>query len=156
MAILYPTSLANLLVEVGTRHCHQTLLETVHCGRQHDVHLSLDNGKLQGHNYKLISIAAADVLVLNNQAIGSHKYWFNTFCTWPVKVLYSTQIYHVKLILENKKYHFNIKMSSCQYMNYTGKMTTWSSYLYNGNLYTWKDDLSIDTLQAAYQMVKPP
>ena len=26
MAILYPTSLANLVVEVGTRHCHQTLL----------------------------------------------------------------------------------------------------------------------------------
>ena len=25
MAILYPTSLANLVVEVGTRHCHQTL-----------------------------------------------------------------------------------------------------------------------------------
>ena len=24
-AILYPTSLANLVVEVGTRHCHQTL-----------------------------------------------------------------------------------------------------------------------------------
>ena len=33
MAILYPTSLANLVVEVGTRHCHQTLLKwkkTVH------------------------------------------------------------------------------------------------------------------------------
>ena len=28
MAILYPTSLANLVVEVGTRHCHQTLLDT--------------------------------------------------------------------------------------------------------------------------------
>ena len=27
MAILYPTSLANLVAEVGTRHCHQTLLE---------------------------------------------------------------------------------------------------------------------------------
>ena len=27
MAILYPTSLANLVVEVGTRHCHQTLLK---------------------------------------------------------------------------------------------------------------------------------
>ena len=26
MAILYPASLANLVVEVGTRHCHQTLL----------------------------------------------------------------------------------------------------------------------------------
>ena len=26
MAILYPTSLANLVVELGTRHCHQTLL----------------------------------------------------------------------------------------------------------------------------------
>ena len=25
MAILYPASLANLVVEVGTRHCHQTL-----------------------------------------------------------------------------------------------------------------------------------
>ena len=29
MAILYPTSLANLVVEVGTRHCHQTLLGAV-------------------------------------------------------------------------------------------------------------------------------
>ena len=28
MAILYPTSLANLVVEVGTRHCHQTLLKS--------------------------------------------------------------------------------------------------------------------------------
>ena len=28
MAILYPTSLANLVVEVGTRHCHQTLLQS--------------------------------------------------------------------------------------------------------------------------------
>ena len=26
LAILYPTSLANLVVEVGTRHSHQTLL----------------------------------------------------------------------------------------------------------------------------------
>ena len=30
LAILYPTSLANLVVEVGTRHSHQTLLVTVH------------------------------------------------------------------------------------------------------------------------------
>ena len=27
LAILYPTSLANLVVEVGTRHSHQTLLK---------------------------------------------------------------------------------------------------------------------------------
>ena len=27
LAILYPTSLANLVVEVGTRHSHQTLLQ---------------------------------------------------------------------------------------------------------------------------------
>ena len=26
LAILYPTSLANLVVEVGTKHCHQILL----------------------------------------------------------------------------------------------------------------------------------
>ena len=34
MAILYPTSLANLVVEVGTRHCHQTLLSafSASCG----------------------------------------------------------------------------------------------------------------------------
>ena len=29
LAILYPTSLANLVVEVGTRHSHQTLLAFV-------------------------------------------------------------------------------------------------------------------------------
>ena len=29
LAILYPTSLANLVVEVGTRHSHQTLLPTL-------------------------------------------------------------------------------------------------------------------------------
>ena len=29
MAILYPASLANLVVEVGTRHCHQTLLVAI-------------------------------------------------------------------------------------------------------------------------------
>ena len=28
LAILHPTSLANLVVEVGTRHSHQTLLGT--------------------------------------------------------------------------------------------------------------------------------
>ena len=30
LAILYPTSLANLVVEVGTRHSHQTLLHERH------------------------------------------------------------------------------------------------------------------------------
>ena len=30
LAILYPTSLANLVVEVGTRHCHQILLVWLH------------------------------------------------------------------------------------------------------------------------------
>ena len=34
LAILYPTSLANLVVEVGTRHSHQTLFHGV---IQHDV-----------------------------------------------------------------------------------------------------------------------
>ena len=29
LAILYPKSLANLVVEVGTRHCYQTLLASV-------------------------------------------------------------------------------------------------------------------------------
>ena len=33
VAILYPTSLANLVVEVGTRHSHQILLQ-----RYHSVH----------------------------------------------------------------------------------------------------------------------
>ena len=36
LAILYPTSLANLVVEVGTRHSHQTLLTGPSIG--------LDNG----------------------------------------------------------------------------------------------------------------
>ena len=36
LAILYPTSLANLVVEVGTRHSHQTLLEN--CNRHGYVH----------------------------------------------------------------------------------------------------------------------
>ena len=38
MAILYPTSLANLVVEVGTRHCHQTLLydDDMMCGYRDD------------------------------------------------------------------------------------------------------------------------
>ena len=39
LAILYPTSLANLVVEVGTRHCHQTLL----MGNKKELH-QLDTG----------------------------------------------------------------------------------------------------------------
>ena len=31
LAILYPTSLANLVVAVGARHTHQTLLPLVDC-----------------------------------------------------------------------------------------------------------------------------
>ena len=32
LAILYPTSLANLVVEVGTKHGHQMLLQWKHTG----------------------------------------------------------------------------------------------------------------------------
>ena len=45
MAILYPASLANLVVEVGTRHCHQTLLIELwlslahnYCSKCHKIH----------------------------------------------------------------------------------------------------------------------
>ena len=43
MAILYPASLANLVVEVGTRHCHQTLLKG---GAMCDQRKELDEKKL--------------------------------------------------------------------------------------------------------------
>ena len=62
MAILYPTSLANLVVEVGTRHSHQTLLLKISDWLTvNNLSLNVDKTKYMiFHNYQRV-IANEDI-----------------------------------------------------------------------------------------------
>ena len=55
--------------------------------------------------------------------------------------------YHVFKSLHLCNGHLNIKTLSYQYKksNYKDDTVSWMSYLYNGNTYTWKDSLCIET-----------
>ena len=77
MAILYPTSLANLVVEVGTRHCHQTLLthDNMPTGLIPYVHTSVP----WWHAYRVNT-------VYSHTITWWHAYKVNTIC--------STQLTH--------------------------------------------------------------
>ena len=72
----------------------------------------------------------------------------------------SMKLHSTRWVDKSSRVHFNMKTLSCQYRNshYKGK-TISSSYLYNMNIYTWKDSLYIEpgpkTLKATWELCQP-
>ena len=86
MAILYPTSLANLVVEVGTRHCHQTLLK-MSSAKWRRFCLGLNVLKVKNKTPVLLieagwrmhaSVRWTTIIPLCNEVV--EVYWFHSVC----------------------------------------------------------------------------
>ena len=73
MAILYPASLANLVVEVGTRHCHQTLLNWM--GK---------SGLNMGVEMNRTSVISMSGLVIKLLMYCSIPAWYISYMIWSL------------------------------------------------------------------------
>ena len=80
LAILYPTSLANLVVEVGTRHSHQTLLSTGRAQWLLNVNSLAPGSNL---SYRVAWILAVKLLTgeCHRTSLMRSHYWFQAWCS---------------------------------------------------------------------------
>ena len=142
MAILYPTSLANLVVEVGTRHCHQTLLASACC----KICLCSMTMITLTHinDFSVFSFYKIHTLAYIHSSPAKHTAVVSAICPcgpcFNIKIIFPDIGITIMKRRQSLGGWFNIKMSSYHYRkSHCGDKTILlPSYLHNGISYTGK------------------
>ena len=112
LAILYPTSLANLVVEVGTRHSHQTLFHASHC-----IRIGVFETKLPGmirYNGNHVMLILYEMLHTCSIVYTQRRCKFGKIISTDASGCFFTNVTFTAVVLEGnfvKSYHKSIEFN---------------------------------------------